>query len=661
MGTATFLLSILFLLSVLRPSASQRSPATVQPANITTCNGIFLSYQFQTREKIHPFVSKPDDQPYAFAANVTILNSGTTDLKTWVLVLGFSHREILVSLSNAVLSDGSALPFASDPKTPVAFSGFPNPDLRTAIATAGDLSQIQTSVSITGTQFGVAPPSVPLPSTISLSDPAWSCPPAAIAKSNTSLFTCCVPNLDPLTNSTMIDNSTLAYDQSFLPLRSGDLSITYDIVQAYPSSYLALVTIDNKSPLGRLDNWRISWEWMRGEFIYSIRGAYTSLLSASDCIYGKQGQYYQDLDFSKVVNCQRKPTILDLPSSMANDNNAGKIPSCCRNGTILPESMDPSQTASAFQVQVFKMPPDLNRTVINPPQNWRITGALLNPDYSCGAPIRVAPSNFPDPSGLQSNSSAIATWQVICNITQPKNSKPKCCVSFSSYYNDSAIPCRTCACGCPSSRLPRTCNSTAPALLLPPDALLVPFDNRTVKAKAWAEIKHFHVPDPMPCGDFCGVSINWHINSDYSKGWTGRVTLFNWEEVSFADWFMAVKMPKAYDGFESMYSFNGTAMGNDTIFMQGLPGLNYLVGEVDGANPANDPRVPGKQQSVISFTKSQTPGIDVPSGDGFPTKVYFNGEECSLPDMIPTGGAFKIGGVSMVFLLFVSVLVLLRQ
>ncbi|KAG0453606.1 hypothetical protein HPP92_024910 [Vanilla planifolia] len=656
---------LFFLLStaaVIRPSASQSSPASGKPMNETACNGIFLTYQFQGRKKIHPIVPNPADQAYAFGADVTLLNSGTSDLNAWTLLIGFSNREIIVSVSNAVLTDGSALPFYSDPKTPVSFSGYPNTDLKTPIATAGDLSRIQTSVSIVGTQFGVPDPGVPLPSILTLSDPAWSCPIGYIASSNTSFSTCCVPNLDPNTNSTSVNNSN-SNGGNFLPRRPGDLSIIYDVIQSYPSNYLAMVTIENNSPLGRLDNWRLSWEWMRGEFIYSIKGAYSSITSASDCILGTQGQFYQQLDFSKVVNCQKKPTILDLPLSMFNNVNVGQFPFCCRNGTILPKTMDPSQSASAFQLEVYKMPPDLNRTVLLPPQNWKIVGGMLNPDYVCGPPLRVVPSMFPDPSGLQTISSAIATWQVVCNISKPKDSKSKCCVSFSAFYNDSVVPCKTCACGCPASRLPRTCNASAPALLLPPDGLLVPFDNRTAKALAWAEIKHLSVPNPMPCGDFCGVSINWHINTDYRKGWTAKVTLFNWDDASFANWFMAVELPEAYDGFEAMYSFNGTAIGNNTIFMQGLPGLNYLMGEVDGAEPASDPRVPGKQQSVISFTKSKTPGIDVLAGEGYPTRLFFNGEECSLPELIPTGGAFgvRVSGITMVLILAATVIALLGQ
>ena len=52
----------------------------------------------------------------------------------------------------------------------------------------------------------------------------------------------------------------------------------------------------------------------------------------------------------------------------------------------------------------------------------------------------------------------------------------------------------------------------------------------------------------------------------------------------------------------------------------------------------------GKLQSVISFTKTTTPGISIANGDGFPTKVWFDGQECSLPESLPTAGAFRIIG-----------------
>lgn len=189
------------------------------------------------------------------------------------------------------------------------------------------------------------------------------------------------------------------------------------------------------------------------------------------------------------------------------------IPFCCPNGTILPSAMDPSKSISAFQINVFKMPPDLSRSLLSPPQNWGISGRL-NPSYKCGPPVLVSPSQYPDPSGLLSDSAAMASWQVVCNITKPKGVGPRYCVSFSAYYNESIIPCPTCACGCPANTN-RMFSTKSPALLLPSQVLLVPFENRTTLSTAWADLHHFPVPNPLPCGDNCGVSINWHLFTDY--------------------------------------------------------------------------------------------------------------------------------------------------
>ncbi|KAL5996282.1 hypothetical protein ACLOJK_026356 [Asimina triloba] len=613
------------------------------------CDGIFLSYKFESRQRIHPYLSNDNLQPYSFRSTATILNAGAEDLKSWNFFVGFRRGEILVSANPAVLTDGSSLPASVGNGT--WLSGFPNADLKTAIETAGDINQIQVQIQLVGTQFGVPPPATPMPANISLANDGYICP-APTTEGNDFMFVCCTKDKNFKENVT---------EENFSSRQEGDLTIAFDVLETYGSSYLAQVNISNNNPLGRLDNWKLGWEWMRGEFISSMRGAYTSLVDPTDCIYGEQGTFYADFDFTKVMNCQRSPTILDLPLTKFNDTNVGLIPSCCRNGTILPQTMDPSKSSSVFQLQVFKMPPDLNRTQLFAPQNWKITGNF-NPDYQCGPPARVSPTQFPDTSGLQSTKSAIASWQVVCNITVPKGSKPRCCVSFSAFYNESVIPCNTCACGCPSDVRP-ACSTSATPLLLPSDALLVPFDNRTDKALAWADLKHFPVPNLLPCGDNCGVSINWHIATDYTRGWTARITLFNWEDTSFADWFTAVQLDKAVNGFEAMYSFNGSVLpdANNTIFMQGLKWLNYLVAETDGANPSRDPRVPGKQQTVISFAKRKTPGIDVAGGDGFPSKVFFNGEECSLPTAIPTGQASRAGTSGFLWAILIALVVLVLQ
>ncbi|XP_030474580.2 COBRA-like protein 7 [Syzygium oleosum] len=636
-------LFLLLIFAATPPCLSQTDVPSPAPAPVAeVCNGVLLTYLYAGGTQLPP--DDPAHQAYRFQSVLTVTNNGVDELKSWRAFVGFQNDELLVSASGAVLADGSSLP-ATVGNNGTVLAGFPSTDLQTAIQTAGDLTQMQAQVTLVGTQFGVKPPSVPMPANISLANDGFVCPEPTLQGKNLMLV-CCTQDPNFKTNITVADE--------FLPRQSGDLTIMYDVIRTYDTNYWAQVTISNNNPLGRLDNWELSWDWMREEFIASMRGAYPSIVDSSGCLFGSQASQYTDMDFSNVLNCERRPTIIDLPPTKANDTNLGLIPNCCRNGMILPPSMDSSQSSSVFQMQVYKMPPDLNRSVLFPPQNWRINGTL-NPDYQCGPPVQVSPSQFFSPNGLSSNTTAFASWQVVCNITQ--RSTPRCCVSFSAYYNESIVPCRTCACGCASSAS-SNCSATSPAILLPSQALLVPFDNRTAMTLAWAQIKHLQVPKPMPCGDNCGVSINWHVNTDYSNGWTSRITIFNWGETAFVDWFTAVELDKAAAGFQATYSFNGTLMNDvkNTIFMEGLPGLNYLIGEADGADPRADPKVPGKQQSVISFTKKNIQGINVPNGDGFPTKVFFNGEECSLPTAIPTGNSARIGS-STTLSIFLAVII----
>ncbi|XP_037488694.1 COBRA-like protein 7 [Triticum dicoccoides] len=636
-------LALVFLLFVAL-AAAQPVPAPA-PADVG-CNGVFLTYTPEAHQRIRPFVdpaaAAAGRQPYSFSASATVLNNGVRTLPSWALLVAFAHGEILVSLDGAVLTFGDDLPYNTTAAGGGAttLSGNPQTDLLTPIATAGDLTRIQATVKLVGTLFAGPEPVVTLPSAISLADPAYSCLPVATAPS--VLSACCV-----LIAPDQPSAVPPAAGNAYLPRVTGDLVITYDVLQAHETTYLALVTLENNAPMGRLDGWELSWEWRRGEFINSIRGAYPREVDTRGCLYGPQGQYYKDLDFSKVLNCERRPVVHDLPPSRRDDTSLGQIEHCCRNGTILPKTMDEAQSKSAFQMEVYKMPPDLNRTARpHAPANFRVAGASpLNQAYACGQPALVSPTEFPDPSGLVSTTLAVATWQAVCNMTvdDTKLSKPpQCCVSFSAFYNESVIPCSTCACGCPAPAAPTTtCSTTAPALLLPPHALLMPFEWRAKETLKWYHDEELGAPpNPMPCGDNCGVSVNWHVATDAAGGWSARVTLFNWEEgADMRDWFATVVMgDKVYGGFEQAYSFNATAVGDGAIFMRGREGFELLLRESNVSGV--DYPVPGKQQSVLSFTKKNGPGdVDVVGGDGFPTKIFFNGEECAMPQMIPSQGA----------------------
>lgn len=138
------------------------------------CVGVFLTYTFTQRTKEYPHVKNASAQAYAFEAQASILNTMSEDLKGWQFFVGFQHNEILVSIENAVLTNGTDFPVKVGNGT--TFSGFPDTDLMNAIDTAGDMDQIQRIVKIKGTQFGVKPPGTPMPKSIKLMNDGFKCP-----------------------------------------------------------------------------------------------------------------------------------------------------------------------------------------------------------------------------------------------------------------------------------------------------------------------------------------------------------------------------------------------------------------------------------------------------------------------------------------------------
>lgn len=144
-----------------------------QPQTANSCSGIFLSYVYNGGEQLPPDVSDQTEQPYRFESTLTVLNNGLEELKSWKVFVGFRHRELLVSVSNAMLANGGSLP--SEVGNGTVLMGSSVMDLKTAVATAGDLTQMQVRVEMVGTVFGVAPPSVPMPSTLNVTNDGFVC------------------------------------------------------------------------------------------------------------------------------------------------------------------------------------------------------------------------------------------------------------------------------------------------------------------------------------------------------------------------------------------------------------------------------------------------------------------------------------------------------
>jgi hypothetical protein len=152
----------------------ETSTPAAPPPEQDDCNGIFLSYTFISRLKEYPHLKNVSAQAWAFKAQATVFNTGEDELNAWKMFIGFQHKEILVSASGAVLVDASDFPAAVGNGTYLV--GSPTADLMTSIETAGDLNQIQVTMELIGTQFGVKPPGVPMPRTIRLENDGYRCP-----------------------------------------------------------------------------------------------------------------------------------------------------------------------------------------------------------------------------------------------------------------------------------------------------------------------------------------------------------------------------------------------------------------------------------------------------------------------------------------------------
>ncbi|XLU20034.1 hypothetical protein S245_056100, partial [Arachis hypogaea] len=107
-------------------------------------------------------------QPYRFKSTLTVLNNGLNDLKSWKVFVKFQHNEFLVFASGVVLAVGTTLPATIGNGT--IFAGYPMTDLKIAVETTSDLTQMQDQIDLVGTVFGMAPPTIPLPSSINVAN-----------------------------------------------------------------------------------------------------------------------------------------------------------------------------------------------------------------------------------------------------------------------------------------------------------------------------------------------------------------------------------------------------------------------------------------------------------------------------------------------------------
>lgn len=240
------------------------------------------------------------------------------------------------------------------------------------------------------------------------------------------------------------------------------------------------------------------------------------------------------------------------------------------------------------------------------PQNFSIG----IPGYTCGPPERVAPTKFLVDKGRR-KTQALYTWKLTCTYSQMQASQtPTCCVSMSSFYNDTIVQCPTCSCAC---RRDPTKQCIDPTKDLQP-LIELPHSEDEV------------VPPKVRCTEhMCPIRIHWHVKTSYKDYWRVKVTVHNFNFVkNYSDWSLVVQHPNL-KSLVQVFSFNYKPLlvfpTNDTGMFWGIPFYNNML--MQSSVEA------GNVQTEILLKKD--PGFSFGGGFAFPIKISFNGDACVMP------------------------------
>ncbi|GAU36183.1 hypothetical protein TSUD_274620 [Trifolium subterraneum] len=211
--------------------------------------------------------------------------------------------------------------------------------------------------------------------------------------------------------------STEAYD----PLDpTGNITLKWDVMSWTADGYVAIVTMYNFQQYRHIQEpgWTLGWTWAKKEVIWNMMGSQTT--EQGDCSKFKAGTPHC---------CKKDPTVVDmLPGTPYNQ----QIANCCKGGVLNSWAQDPSNAVSSFQLSVGSAG-TTNKTV-KLPRNFTLRAP--GPGYTCGPAKIVRPTQFIT-SDKRRVTQALMTWNITCTYSQFLAQKtPTCCVSLSSFYND---------------------------------------------------------------------------------------------------------------------------------------------------------------------------------------------------------------------------------
>ncbi|KAF5180874.1 Cobra-like protein [Thalictrum thalictroides] len=388
--------------------------------------------------------------------------------------------------------------------------------------------------------------------------------------------------------------STEAYD-ALDP--NGNITIKWDIMSWTPDGYVAVVTMYNFQQYRHIQapGWTLGWTWAKKEVIWSMVGSQTT--EQGDC-----SKYKGNIPHC----CKKDPTVVDLlPGTPYNQ----QIANCCKGGVINSWAQDPGNAASSFQVSVGAAG-TTNKTV-KVPKNFTLRAP--GPGYTCGPAKIVKPSRFVT-ADQRRVTQALMTWNITCTYSQFLSQKtPTCCVSLSSFYNDTIVNCPTCTCGCQN-------NITQPGSCVEASS---PYLQSAIASHS---SKNSYTPLVQCTSHMCPIRVHWHVKLNYKDYWRVKISItnFNYRQ-NYTQWNLVVQHPNL-DNLTKIFSFNYKSLMpyasiNDTAMLWGVKFYNDLLMQ---AGPL------GNVQSEFLFRKDKDT-FTFDKGWAFPRRIYFNGDNCVMP------------------------------
>ncbi|KAJ9683062.1 hypothetical protein PVL29_018871 [Vitis rotundifolia] len=317
--------------------------------------------------------------------------------------------------------------------------------------------------------------------------------------------------------------TVFVYAAAYDPLDpNGNITIKWDIMSWTPDGYVAVVTMHNFQMYRHIisPGWTLGWTWAKKEVIWSMVGAQTT--EQGDCSKFK----------GNIPHCCKKtPTVVDLLPGVPYNQ---QFSNCCKGGVVSSWGQDPAASVSAFQVSVG-LAGTSNKTV-KLPKNFTLLGP--GPGYTCGRAKIVPPTNFLTPDRRR-KTQALMTWNVTCTYSQLRARKnPSCCVSFSSFYNETITPCPSCACGCQNKNNCVQSNSK----LLSMVGINTP--------------RKDNVPLLQCTHHMCPIRVHWHVKVNYKDYWRAKVSITNFNyRLNYTLWTLVVQHPNL-NNVTQVFSFD---------------------------------------------------------------------------------------------------------